>query len=169
MRRSRKNAFIGDVHAYTASMDSNEDTKFWAYHTPPIQITPAFLLFSQEASITWKVYPNENSLGVHSMYYPLPPDATYEVPGRCYLRLESKLRSPANKIIEVEVEFRCVLAYSSVRAEIIQAATLVPNCVAQLCESYMWCQDCWDGTGPVRKSQEWPCPPPCVVAACGWS
>ena len=168
MRRSMKNAFLGDVHAYTVSIDSNEETRIFAYHTPPIQITRAYMLFSQDASITWKVHPKEHGVEVHSMYYPLPPDATYEVPGRCYFRLESKLRSPTNELIEVEVEFRSVVAYSSVRAHIIQEAMVLPNCVALLCESYMWCEDCWDGTGPMRKDQEWPCPPPCVNA-CGWS
>ena len=155
MRRSMKNAFLGDVHAYTVSIDSNEETRIFAYHTPPIQITRAYMLFSQAASITWKVHPKEHGVEVHSMYYPLPPDATYEVPGRCYFRLESKSRSPTNELIEVGVEFRSVVAYSSVRAHIIQEATVLPNSVAQLCESYMWCEDCWDGTerGPCGKTK----------------
>ena len=108
--------------------------------------------------------------------FSLPQIECEEHPEYCLVQLRGwftenpyELRTNRAMHYKLNIRLQSVMNYSSTREEYIRTCTRMPARLAELCESYMFCSNCWNDGKPKNKqpwTRPWTCP--CQERECGW-
>jgi len=131
------------------------------FDTAPIECTARRLLFSRRHHSQnpggrphygpryWG-YDSTEYAETTQLVFQMPPTMVREEPEKCLIVLSRKQRTGE----KIQVEYRCIPKYSGKRVQLMVDATGMPDAVVHICESFMWCENCWAGDRPSQSGRQ---------------